>query len=94
MEKKEMSFIEQFEAAGKELENAIKESKDGAMIMIATNGDDETYANIVGKSRSLSAILAYAALKSEGFDEILANAVKAIEIYREKYNKEILWKRW
>ena len=85
MEKKEMSFIEKFAAAGKELE---KEIKDGCnMILIATNGDDETYANIIGKSRSISALLAYAAIKSEGFDEILANAVKAIEIYREKYNK-------
>ena len=28
MEKKEMSFIEKFDAAGKELVNAINESKD------------------------------------------------------------------
>ena len=35
-----MSFIEKFEAAGHELENAIKESKDGAMIMIAIEGDN------------------------------------------------------
>lgn len=85
MENKEMGFAEKFEAAGKELE---KEIKDGCnMILIATNGDDETYANIIGKSRSISALLAYAALKSEGFDEILANAVKTVEIYREKHNK-------
>ena len=85
MEKKEMSFADKFEAAGDELE---KEIKDGCnMILIATNGEGETYANIIGKSRSLSALLAYAALKSEGFDEVLVNAVKALEIYREKQNK-------
>ena len=85
MEKKEMSFADKFEAAGKELE---KEIKDGCnMILIATDGGDETYVNIMGNRRSLSAILAFAALKSEGFDEILANAVKGLEIYKEKHNK-------
>ena len=80
-----MSFAEKFEAAGKELEKEIKDG--GNMILIATNGYDETYANIIGKSRSISALLAYAALNAEGFYEILANAVKWIELYREKYNK-------
>ena len=85
MEKKEMGFADKFEAAGKELE---KEIKDGCnMILIATDGGDETYVNIMGNMKSLSALLAFAALKSEGFDEILANAVKAIEIYRKKNNK-------
>ena len=85
MEKKEMSFADKFEAAGKELE---KEIKDGCnMILIATDGGDETYVNIIGNRKSLSALLAFAAIKSEGFDEILANAVKGIEMYREKHNK-------
>ena len=85
MEKKEMSFIEKFAAAGKELE---KEIKDGCnMILIATNGGDETYVNIEGNRKGLSVMLAYAAIKSEGFDEILANAVKTIERYREIHNK-------
>ena len=85
MEKKELSFAEKFEAAGKELE---KEIKDGCnMILIATNGGDETYVNIMGNRRSLSALLASAALKLEGFDEILANAVKGIELYNDKHNK-------
>ena len=85
MEKKELSFAEKFEAAGKELE---KEIKDGCnMILIATNGGDETYVNIMGNRRSLSALLASAALKLEGFDEILANAVKGIELYKDKHNK-------
>ena len=85
MEKKEIGFADKFEAAGKELE---KEIKDGCnMILIATDGGDETYVNIMGNRKSLSALLAFAALKSEGFDEILANAVKGIEIYKEKHNK-------
>ena len=85
MEKKEMGFADKFEAAGKELE---KEIKDGcAMILIATDGCDETYVNIIGKRITLSALLAFAAIKSEGFEEILAKAVKGNEFYREKYNK-------
>ena len=85
MEKKEIGFADKFEAAGKELE---KEIKDGCnMILIATDVGGETYVNIMGNRKSLSALLASTALKLEGFDEILANAVKGIEIYREKHNK-------
>ena len=85
MEKKEMGFAEKFEAAGKELE---KEIKDGCnMILISTNGVDETYVNIDGNRKGLSVMLAYAAIKSEGFDEILTNAVKTIERYRKIRNK-------
>ena len=85
MEKKEMGFADKFEAAGKELE---KEIKDGCnMILIATDGGDGTYVNIDGDRKGLSVMLAYVAIKSEGFDEILANAVKAVEIYRDKHNK-------
>lgn len=85
MEKKEMSFIDKFEAAGDELE---KEIKDGcAMILIATDGGDAQYGNIMGSRSRLSALLAFASLKADGFDEVLVNAVKALEIYREKQNK-------
>lgn len=85
MEKKEMSFAEKFEAAGDELE---KEIKDGcAMILIATDGGDAQYGNIMGSRSSLSALLAFASLKADGFDEVLVNAVKTLEIYREKQNK-------
>ena len=85
MEKKEMSFTDKFEAAGDELE---KEIKDGCyIILIATDGGYETYVNIMGSRSSLSAILAFASLKADGFDEVLVNAVKAIEIYRKKNNK-------
>ena len=85
MEKKEIGFADKFEAAGKELEKEIKDGCD--MILIATDGGDETYVNIMGNRKSLSALLAFAAIKSEGFDEILANSVKGIEMYREKHNK-------
>ena len=46
MEKKELSFSEKFQAAGEELEKEIKDG--GAMILIATNGCDDTYFNIIG----------------------------------------------
>ena len=85
MEKKELSFADKFEAAGDELE---KEIKDGcAMILIATDGEDAQYGNIMGSRSSLSALLAFASLKADGFDEVLVNAVKALEIYKEKHNK-------
>ena len=85
MEKKEMSFSEKFEAAGKELEKEIKDG--GAMILIAVDGGDAHFGNIIGSKRSLAALLSYAALKADGFDEVLANSVKALEIYKEKHNK-------
>ena len=87
MEKKEMSFIEKFEAAGQELENAIKESKDGAMIMIATSeGNDErrVSASIEGKSDELSTLLAYVAIKDNGFKTILTNAIMRVEAYEQR----------
>ena len=86
MEKKEeMGFSDKFEAVGKELE---KEIKDGCnMILIATDGGNETYINIMGNTKSLSVILTYTAIKTEGFDKVLANAVKGIELYREEHNK-------
>lgn len=80
MEKKEMSFADKFEAAGDELE---KEIKDGcAMILIATDGGDAQYGNIIGSRSSLSALLAFASLKADGFDKVLADAVKAIERHK------------
>lgn len=85
MEKKEMGFADKFEAAGKELEKEINDGCD--MILIATNGVNETYVNIDGNRKGITALLAFAALKSEGFDEILANAVKCIELYKGKHNK-------
>ena len=88
MENKEMSFIEKFEAAGKELENAIKESKDGAMIMIAIEGDNKkgVSANIKGKSNMIGALLSYVACKCDGFKTILEKALMYAEL-EEQTNK-------
>lgn len=86
MEKKEMSFTDKFKAAGNELEKEIKNG--AAMILIAIDGDGEgIYANILGENRMLSTLLSYAAIESDGFEEIIRKSIKALEIYREKYNK-------
>ena len=88
MEKKEMSFIEQFEAAGNELEKKMEEeSKNGAMIMIATSeGNDErrVSASIEGKSRDLSTLLAYVAIKDKGFKTVLTNAIMGVEAWEQR----------
>ena len=88
MEKKnEMGFIEKFEAAGKELEKVMAVSNKEAMIMIATSeGNDErrVSASIEGKSVMLSALLAYVAIKDNGFKTILTNAIKGVEAYEHR----------
>ena len=87
MEKKELSFIEKFAAAGKELEKAMAESNNGAMIMIATSeGNDErrVSASIEGKSCELSILLAYVAIKDKCFKTILTNAIKGVEAYEQR----------
>ena len=87
MEKKEMSFIEKFEAACKELEKAMVESNKDAMIMIATSeGNDESRvpAIIKGKSADLSTLLAYAAIKNKGFKTILTDAIMGVEAWEQR----------
>ena len=87
MEKKVMSFIEKFAAAGKELEKAMEKSNNGAMIMIATSeGNDErrVSASIEGKSAELSALLAYDAIKDNVFKTILTNAIMRVEAYEQR----------
>lgn len=89
MEKKELSFIEKFEAAGNELVNAINERKDVAMIMIAIEGDDNekgVYANIKGKSNMIGVLLSYVACKCYGFKTILEKALMYAEL-EEQTNK-------
>ena len=88
MEKKEMSFIEKFEAAGHEMVNAINESKDGAMIMIAIEGDNEkgVSANIKGKSNMIGALLSYVEYKCDGYKTILEKALMYAEL-EEQTNK-------
>ena len=87
MEKKELSFIEKFAAACKELEKAMAESNEGAMIMIATsecNDERRVSASIKGKSGDLSTLLAYVAIKDKGFKTILTNAIKVVEAYEQR----------
>ena len=87
MEKKEMSFIEQFEAAGNELEKKMEEeSKNGAMIMIAAEEHKEEgiCANIKGKPVMLSALLAYVACKDKGIKMLLIDAIKFVEMHEQK----------
>ena len=87
MEKKEMSFIEQFEATGNELEKKMEEeSKNGAIIMIAAEEPEEKgiCANIKGKPVMLSALLAYVACQNKGFKMLLINAIKFVEMHEQK----------
>ena len=87
MEKKEMSFIEQFGAAGNELEKKMEElTKNGAMIMIAADETKEEgiYCNIKGKSVMLSALLAYVACKDKGIKMLLIDAIKFVEMHEQK----------
>ena len=87
MEKKEMSFIEKFAAAGKELEKEMVESNKDAMIMIATSkGIDGNCvsASIKGESVELATLLAYVAIKYKGFKTILTNAIKGVEAYEQR----------
>ena len=87
MEKKEMSFIEKFAAAGRELENAMVKSNEDAMIMIATSeGNDGSCvsASIKGKSAELSTLLAYVAIKDKGFKTILTNVIKYVESWEQR----------
>ena len=85
MEKKEMSFADKFEAAGKELG---KEIKDGCtMIMMAIDDErEEICANINGEAHKISALLAIAAFRDKNFKEILTNAIIGLEML-EKHNK-------
>ena len=89
MEKKEMSFIEKFAAAGKELENAMVKSNKDAMIMIATSeGIDDSCvsASVKGKSGELRTLLAYVAIKNNDFKTILTDAIMCVEAW-ERRNK-------
>ena len=87
MEKKEISFIEKFAAAGKELEKAMVVSNKDAMIMIATSeGIDESRVScsIKGKSVEIAVLLAYVAIKDKGFKTILTDAIKGVEAYEQR----------
>lgn len=87
MEKKEISFIEKFAAACKELEKAMVASNEDAMIMIAASeGNDERRvpAIIKGKSVEIATLLAYVALKDKGFKTILTDAIMCVESWEQR----------
>ena len=84
MEKKEMSFIEIFEAACKDLGKKLEKSNNGAMIMIATSEGVGISVGIEGNSCELSTLLAYAAIKYKGFKTILTDAIKGVEDYEQE----------
>ena len=87
MEKKEMSFIEKFTAAGKELENAMVKSNKDAMIMIATselNDERRVSSGIKGESGELSTLLAYVAIKDKDFKTILTKAAMFVEAWEQR----------
>lgn len=87
MEKKEMSFIEKFEAAGKELEKEMVESNKDAMIMIALsegNYERGVSASIKGKSGELLTLLALVAITDNGFKKILTEAIRCVEAWEQR----------
>ena len=83
---REMSFIEKFEKASEELEKA-KGDKCHMLTFAVDDESENICASINGNANKLSALLAYAALRDNGFKEILRNAVKVLEIYEQKNNK-------
>lgn len=86
MEKKEMSFIEKFAAAGKELEKEMVGSNKDAMIMIATsegNDDSCVSASIKGKSHKIATLLAYVAIKDNDFKKTLTDAIMCVEAWEQ-----------
>ena len=87
MEKKEMSFIEKFAAAGKELEKAMVKSNKDAMIMIAiSEGNDESRvsSSIKGKACEIETLLSLVAIKNKDFKTILTNAIKFVEAFEQR----------
>lgn len=87
MEKKEMSFIEKFTAASKELEKAMVKSNKDAMIMIAISegiDDSRVSASIKGKTCEIGTLLAYVAIKNKEFKEILTDAIKGVEAWEQR----------
>ena len=87
MEKKEMSFIEKFAAAGKELEKAMVVSNEDAMIMIATsvkNDGRHISTRIKGDSVALASLLACVATDDKNFKTILTYAIRGVESWEQR----------
>ena len=89
MEKKEMSFIEIFGAAGKDLGKKLEKSNNGAMIMIAAEEltSKNFYSNIQGKGFRIAALLACVASEEKAFKTILERALMAAELKEQMDNK-------
>ena len=89
MEKKEMSFIEIFGAAGKDLGKKLEKSNNGAMIMIAAEEltSKNFYSNIQGKGFRIAALLARVASEEKAFKTILERALMAAELKEQMDNK-------
>ena len=82
MEKKEMSFIEQFEAACNELEKKIKDG--GTMIMIASEGRNlkGSLCYIKGSPTTAAILLGDCAYQNKNLKKILGRALIAAEMDR------------
>lgn len=86
MEKKELSFIEKFTAAGIELKKAIVKSNKEAMIMIASselNNGLCVSVSVEGKLHDLGVLLASVAIKNKDLKTILMDAIMAVEAYEQ-----------
>lgn len=87
MEKKEMSFIEKFAAAGEELEMEMVESNKDIMIMIATSvGNDGRFIStrIKGNLIALASLLACVATDDKNFKTILTDAIMGVEAWEQR----------
>lgn len=87
MEKKEMSFIEKFAAAGKELEKAMVRSNKDTMIMIAAsegNGERRVSVSLKGKPGELSTLLGFVAIKDKDLKTILTTAIMCVEAWEQR----------
>ena len=83
MEKKEMSFIEKFEATYEELEKELNHGID--IIMIAVDDESEEICSVInGNEFRLSALLATAAIKDKHFKKILTDSIKVLEVIKQK----------
>ena len=81
--KKEMGFLEKFEAAVNELEKEINDGRN--MIMIAVDEErKDIYAVINGDGHKISALLAYTAIRVKNFKGILMDAIIALEMIEQK----------
>ena len=83
MEKKEMSFIDNINAAAGEISKDINENR--AMIVLANDHDsDNLYINMEGKKHILIETLACAAFVDVAVEEILTSSLELIKEYKNK----------